>query len=52
MTDMRDWTSEEKREYIPFLEAILSDVFMSEQATRDLSPRVRTAVRDLLRPDR
>ncbi len=52
MTDMTDWTPEEKHEYLPFLEDILSDVLIPEQAIQDLSPRVRTAVRDLLRPDR
>ena len=52
MPDMSNWTPAEKTEYVPFLAGIVQDIPISEEAINRLSPRVRTAVRDLLRADR
>lgn len=52
MTDMSGWTAEEKLEYIPFLKAILDDIPINMADVDKLSPNVRTAIRDLLRPTR
>lgn len=50
MTDMSNWTSAEKLEYIPILQDILVDIPPSSDTICQLSNRVRKAVLDIMYP--
>jgi len=52
MTDMTQWTAREKRLYIPLLHDVITDEVITDERIDTLPPRVRTAIRDILRPDR